>query len=240
MINESANHQNSATSTILYASRICPFSQRALLAALESDIKFEYVDIEFMAKPQWFVNLTPFGKVPVLVDKGNTIVESLAIIEYINEEQNLSWLGDSSKSRAFYRAWMTYCDRLHDMTRNYFVAKDEEKLEENIFVLQDALKKCSQYLPIESFFNLDLQLKNQQKSLSALGIVYSPLFILLSCLEEKTGQVIFSNNEFLRDAARQLLAHPSVTMLNNEFYKKELVGFIGRINPAIFRQEAVL
>lgn len=240
MTNESSNHQYSVTPTILYASRICPFSQRALLAMLESGAKFEYVDIEFMAKPQWFVNLTPFGKVPVLIDHGNTIVESLAIVEYINEEKNLSWLGDNSKTRAFYRAWMTYCDRLHDMARNYFVAKDDVKLKENIFVLQDALKKCSQYLPIEIFFNQDFRIRNQQKSLSALGIVYSPLFILLNCLEEKTGQAIFSNNEFLRDAARQLLEHPSVAMLNNDLYKKELVGFIDRINPTIFRQEAVL
>lgn len=238
MINESASRQSSATSTILYASRICPFSQRALLAVIESGIKFEYVDIEFMAKPQWFVNITPFGKVPVLVDQGNTIVESLAIIEYINEEKDLCWLGETTKMRAFSRAWMTYCDRLHDMARNYFVAKDEIKLEENIFVLQDALKKCSQYLPIESFFCHDT--KTRQKSLSALGIVYSPLFILLGCLEEKTGQVIFSSNEFLRDAAQQLFSHPSVAMLNNDFYKKELVGFINRINPTIFRQEAVL
>jgi hypothetical protein len=73
-----------------------------------------------------------------------------------------------------------------------------------------------------------------------LGIVYSPLLILLNCLEEKTGHQVFSHNDFIREAARQLLGHPSVAILNNDFYIKELVGFIDRINPTLFRQEAVL
>jgi glutathione S-transferase len=236
MNNQNPIQQSSAESTTLYASRICPYSQRALLAALESNIKFEYVDIEFMAKPQWFVSLTPFGKVPVLVDSGHTIMESLAIVEYLNEEKKLSWLGETNNSRAFSRAWMTYCDKLHDITRHYFTSKEDAKLEENIFVLQDSLKKCSQYLSKDNFFMPNTRRKN----LSALGIVYSPLFVLLNVLEEKSGQVIFSNNDILRDIAGHLFDHPSVGMLNNDYYKKELAGFIGRINPNIFRQEAVL
>ena len=236
MNNESVNRKNSAAPTILYASRICPFSQRALLALIESNIKFDYVDIEFMAKPQWFVNITPFGKVPVLIDRGETIVESLAIVEYVNEEKNLGWLGETSQKKAFVRAWMLYCDKLHDMTRNFFIAKDEKKIEENIFVLQDALNKCGQYLHIDHFYSE----ARGDSGLSALGIVYAPLFILLNCLEEKAGHRLISHNGFIQTTAKQLLSHPSIAMLNNDFYKKELLEFMERINPTLFRQEAVL
>ena len=46
---------------------LCPYVQRAAILLLEKGVEFERVDIDLANKPDWFLKLSPLGKVPVLV-----------------------------------------------------------------------------------------------------------------------------------------------------------------------------
>jgi len=66
--------------------KICPFVQRvtAFLEAKQVPYDLEYISLK--AKPQWFLDISPTGQVPVLITQSGTpLFESDAIIEYLDE-----------------------------------------------------------------------------------------------------------------------------------------------------------
>ncbi len=75
----------------LISHKLCPYVQRAVIALNEKGVPFERVDIDLANKPDWFLKLSPLGKVPVLVvrsDDGEVaLFESNVICEYIEDTQ---------------------------------------------------------------------------------------------------------------------------------------------------------
>ena len=66
--------------------KICPFVQRvtALLEAKQIPYQIDYISLS--DKPDWFLELSPTGQVPVLVTEGGTpLFESDAIAEYLDD-----------------------------------------------------------------------------------------------------------------------------------------------------------
>jgi len=61
-----------------------PYSERVVLALTLKRIPTEIVNINLSDKPEWFTSLTPLGKVPVIEHNGNTLYESLVIVEYLD------------------------------------------------------------------------------------------------------------------------------------------------------------
>jgi len=45
---------------------LCPFVQRAAIVLLEKGVSFDRIDVDLAAKPEWFLALSPTGKVPLL------------------------------------------------------------------------------------------------------------------------------------------------------------------------------
>ncbi len=43
---------------------LCPFVQRAAIVLLEKGVPFERINVDLSAKPDWFLALSPTGKVP--------------------------------------------------------------------------------------------------------------------------------------------------------------------------------
>jgi glutathione S-transferase len=68
----------------------CPFVQRAVIALKEKDVPHEIVYVDLSNKPDWFLAISPLGKVPVLkVEREGQaavhIFESAVILEYLEE-----------------------------------------------------------------------------------------------------------------------------------------------------------
>ena len=102
------------TSLTLISHHLCPYVQRAAIALLEKGAPFERVMIDLDAKPDWFLDLSPLGKVPLLrVSRGGEpdaiLFESSVICEYIEETQRGSALHPADPlERARHRAWMEF------------------------------------------------------------------------------------------------------------------------------------
>lgn len=81
---------------------------------LEKQLPFERINVDLSAKPDWFLALSPMGKVPLLKvelqDRADTILfESTAICEYLNETQGgVSLYSDDALVRAQQRAWVEF------------------------------------------------------------------------------------------------------------------------------------
>ena len=86
--------------------KICPFVQRVtgLLEAKKIPYEIEYINLS--DKPQWFLDISPTGQVPVLVtDNGTALFESDAIVEYIDEVTSPLVPETTAEQRAINRAW---------------------------------------------------------------------------------------------------------------------------------------
>src|SRR3954453_15256619 len=75
----------------LISHKLCPYVQRAVIALNEKGVPFERIDIDLANKPDWFLKISPLGKVPVLLvataDGETALYESNVICEYIEETQ---------------------------------------------------------------------------------------------------------------------------------------------------------
>ncbi|KAI8369810.1 glutathione S-transferase [Choanephora cucurbitarum] len=77
---------------VLYNAPVCPYAQRAYIALKEVGVEFDLVDIDLLNKPDWYKDVNPELKVPVLKINEYNLAESMVIVEYINDrypEKNL-------------------------------------------------------------------------------------------------------------------------------------------------------
>lgn len=134
--------------------KICPFVQRvtALLEAKKMPYEIEYISLD--DKPQWFLDISPNGQVPVLIaDTGVPLFESDAIVEYLDEIQPSLDANLSAEQRAINRAWS------YQATKNYLVqcsamrSADEATLTERAKKLSGVFDKVENALGDGPFFN---------------------------------------------------------------------------------------
>ncbi|KAL6977304.1 Glutathione S-transferase dhar1, mitochondrial [Sarracenia purpurea var. burkii] len=64
----------------------CPFTQRVLLTLEEKKIPYKYHPINVSDKPQWFLEVNPEGKVPVIKFDDKWIPDSDVIVGHIEEK----------------------------------------------------------------------------------------------------------------------------------------------------------
>src|SRR5436190_11346874 len=104
----------------------CPYVHRvtALLAEKQAAFEVKYVDLA--SKPEWFVQLSPTGMVPVLVADGTPLFESLAINEFIDEVCAPRMLPDSPIGRARHRAMVRLGEDLFNTMNSMLTAATEE------------------------------------------------------------------------------------------------------------------
>jgi len=67
----------------LYSAEVCPFAQRSRMVLLEKRLDFTIAEIDLANKPDWFAQVLPYGKAPVLVHGDARIYESAIINEYL-------------------------------------------------------------------------------------------------------------------------------------------------------------
>ena len=72
----------------LYHEPISPNSRRVWITLLEKELEFELVEVKLdgaQFQPE-FLALNPFHHIPILVDDGFNVVESLAILDYLEKK----------------------------------------------------------------------------------------------------------------------------------------------------------
>ena len=90
---------------------MCPYAQRTRLLLLEKGVDFELIEIDLANKPDWFEDVSPYSKVPVVVDGDTRVYESSIINEYLDEAYPEPALMPSDPGRrALARIWIDYAN----------------------------------------------------------------------------------------------------------------------------------
>lgn len=118
----------------IYSYPTCPYSQRVQIVLLEKNIEFEKINVKLAPAEDWFLDVSPYGEVPVLKAGDAYIPQSTAINEFLEDSFPLRPLlpADVAK-RAEARFWISTCDgqlmpACHALIRD---RRDEEKQKAN-------------------------------------------------------------------------------------------------------------
>ncbi len=109
------------------SSSTCPFAQRTRMVLLEKKIPFSLTEIDLDNKPDWFLEISPYGKVPVVRHGETVIFESAVINEYIEEVfPNRPLLPNTPNGRARARIWIDFANaRFTPQIYKLMLAQDE-------------------------------------------------------------------------------------------------------------------
>jgi glutathione S-transferase len=130
----------------LISFKTCPYVQRAVITLKHKQIDFDITFVDLADPPDWFLELSPLQKVPVLRIDGEVLFESAVINEYLDEITGGELQPKDPLARARNRAWIEFAS---DMLGNLYMmkmSKDEEKYTQYRARLEDQLRRVEQRL----------------------------------------------------------------------------------------------
>jgi len=135
----------------LYMFSISPSCQRVFATCAAKGIDYDAVEIDISQRnrPAEFEQISPFGKVPVFVHKGQVILESANIIQYIDEVwPKPPMMPADPAGRAYARRWIQYADReLFDRDAQFVhIERDKQRKLEACSALFDQLSHLEREL----------------------------------------------------------------------------------------------
>lgn len=90
---------------------ICPYVERSRIVLLEKGLPHELELIQLSSKPAWFLEVSPMGRVPVLLVDGRPVFESMVINELLNElEPEPPLFPQDPIARAEGRGWIVFAN----------------------------------------------------------------------------------------------------------------------------------
>ncbi len=141
----------------LISSKTCPYVQRSVMTLREKGIAYDIDYVDLSNKPDWFVELSPLSKVPVLEvtrDDGSKVVlfESVVINEYLDDATEGSMLPADPLDRAHSRAWIEFGTAVLSDAFSVTSAKDEAELSEVLKKLGGKLDRLEREIGEGPFF----------------------------------------------------------------------------------------
>jgi glutathione S-transferase len=158
----------------LVSHHLCPYVQRAAIALAEKGVPFERRYIDLSAKPDWFLAISPLGKVPLLIvrqDDGTEAVlfESAVICEYLEETQpGAPLLPTNPLTRARQRGWIEFGSSILSDLWGFETAKDAKTYETKRNALVEKFERVEVELGKGPFFT--------GPGFSLVDAVFAPIF----------------------------------------------------------------
>jgi glutathione S-transferase len=124
------------TKLTLISHKLCPYVQRAVIALAEKGVPFERIDIDLADKPDWFLQVSPLGKTPVLLAGDTAIFESAVILEYLEDTQDPPLHPADPLARAEHRAWIEFGSAILNDIAGLYGAVDEAAFSTKVAALR--------------------------------------------------------------------------------------------------------
>jgi glutathione S-transferase len=170
----------------LISSVTCPWVQRAAIVLRAKNVPYDITYVNLSEKPDWFLKLSPHGKVPVLVIDEKPLFESNAIAEFLDEMEAPKLHPEDPIRRARNRAWNDFVPDFAKMMSGFYYAKDKKELDEAVADAPKKLQRLERALTEERgndgpYFN--------GPKLSITDASYAPFFQRFGYMEDvlKTG-----------------------------------------------------
>lgn len=125
----------------LISHHLCPYVQRAAIVLHENNIEYHRADIDLGNKPNWFLKMSPLGRVPVLEVGASVVFESQIIAEYLNEITNGTLHPIDSLQKARHRSWIEFGSETLNAIGAFYNAKNAISFEQKKLTLAAKFKR---------------------------------------------------------------------------------------------------
>jgi len=207
---------------------LCPYVQRARIVLNEKNVEYELEYIDLDAPPEWFFDISPLEKVPVLLVDNKSVFESTVICEYLDEVSENSLHPEDPFDKAHNRAWMEFGNDLLSNTYNFFTTDDPLTFKQLRAKLIDQFDILEEELSNKPYFN--------GEKFSLVDAVYGPLFRIILLLQETKNIHFYEDTPNVAAWQQILLAHPSIIKSVPENYNVEMKAYLERQESVLNKQ----
>ena len=178
-------------------------------------IEFDVTYIDLRNKPDWFLKISPHGKVPVLEFDKQQLFESNAIAEFLDEMVSPQLHPEDPVKRARNRAWTDYVPTFSPALGKITYCKSREAMDENWTAVEKAVQPLETALTEERseegpYFN--------GPSLSLVDAAYGPFLQRFIRVDKYLKTGFLDNFPKLKEWAEVLAFDPVVvSALSQEF-----------------------
>lgn len=209
---------------------LCPYVQRAAIVLAEKGVPFERVDIDLENKPDWFLAISPRGKVPLLKVGEDVLFESAAIVEYLDEAHEPRLHPENPVTRARHRAWMEFGSVILSDIWTIETAVEQKAFGAAVAGLKEKFGRVEAELGDGPWF--------AGEAFTILDAVFAPAFRYFDVFDEIADFGIFDGLPKLRAWREALALRPSVRDAVVPDYNERLRGFLTRKNGVLIRERA--
>jgi len=219
----------------LISHKLCPYVQRAVIALTEKGVAFERIDIDLANKPDWFLKISPLGKVPVLVvpsAQGEVaLFESNVICEYIEDTQGGPSLHpDDALLRAQHRAWMEFGSAILGDLWGLETTQDAATFAAKREALAAKFARVEDALGEGPYFD--------GAGFSLVDAVFAPVFRYFDVFDAYGDLGIFAATPKVRAWRDELAQRPSVKTAVGPDYPQLLRAFLARHDAYLLKRAA--
>lgn len=186
----------------LISFKTCPFVQRAVITLKHKNIDFDITYIDLADPPDWFLEMSPLGKVPVLKVDDEILFESAVINEYLDDITGGDLQPKDPLARAKNRAWIEFASNMIGNLYMMKMSKDEAHYTEYRDALVDQFHRVEKRLGDGPWFN--------GEEFSLADTAFAPLFRQNSVADGKLSVIDPATMPRVTAWGERLLALPEV------------------------------
>ncbi len=176
--------------------------QRAVVLLNEKRVEYDVTYIDLKDKPEWFLKISPLGKVPVLKVGESVLFESAVICEYLDEVHPPTLHPADPLQKAFNRAWAEFSSELFGVLHRLYLAGDEAEFDQRRTDAQEKLRRLEEALADGPFFN--------GSSFALIDAAVAPAFTRIALLEAIRPMGLLDRFPKVQRWSEVLLARESV------------------------------
>jgi glutathione S-transferase len=197
---------------------LCPYVQRAAIALSEKAAPFERIQIDLADKPDWFLALSPTGKVPVLLVGDQPIFESAVILEYLEDTVAPALHPADPVRRADHRAWIEFGSAILADIAGLYSARDEPQFEAKRVELSRKFGRLEARLLAAPWFD--------GEAFSLVDAVFGPIFRYFDAFDRIAPLAILDGLQRVARWRQALATRPSVHEAAVPDYAERLDRFL--------------
>ena len=185
------------------------------------DVEFDVTYVNLREKPDWFLEISPHGKVPVLKVDGEILFESNAIAEFLDEMVEPRIHPADPFKRAHNRAWTDFVPDFSKAINGIGYAKTKEAVEEGLENAQKPLSRLERALATER--GNDGPYFNGEK-LCLVDAAYGPLFQRFAKVENVLQTGLLKASPLVQAWSDALLANETIIGAVPDNFPEEFEG----------------
>jgi len=188
------------------------------------DVEFDVTYVNLRDKPDWFLEISPHGKVPVLKVGDEILFESSAIAEYLDEVVPPRLHPEDPIARAKNRAWTDFTPTFASALSKIHYAKIREDMEAAVADAPAVLVKIENALAGRGndgpYFN--------GSKISLVDAAYAPFLQRYLLIDEGLKNDVLKDFPLVRAWAETLMADERVTGAVPDNFEDEFIGNLYR------------